>query len=290
LSGFGGEVRTGDGRSVMFAERGSRDGTPVLYVHGMPSCRFEQRFIPDAVLDRFGVRLVSWDRPGYGGSDPLAGDRVARISDALAVADHLGIDRFGLLAHSAGGSYAVTLAAVAPDRVERVVLSGGQMPYDDPETVSGLIEDQRSLIPVLAGGRSELIEAGVADHCASLLADPLSMLETARSLLSGRERALLERPEIRETFAHNLVAAIEQSSEGLLEDLLAWPHPFEVDLAAVVCPVVAVHGDLDDWEPLANLRRALAKIADVELIVLEGRSHYGPLLHPDLLVGSAAGA
>ena len=33
--------------------------------------------------------------------------------------------------------------------------------------------------------------------------------------------------------------------------------PFEFSLDAVQCPVIAVHGTMDDWEPLSNLRRIL---------------------------------
>ena len=61
-------------------------------------------------------------------------------------------------------------------------------------------------------------------------------------------------------------------------------RPFEVDLTSIRCPVRAVHGSLDDWEPLANLERVLAAVLDAQLFRLEGLNHFGPLLYPDLLV------
>jgi len=91
----------------------------VLYLHGQPGSRREQLLIPAEVLERFGVRLISVDRPGYGNTDPLPGDRLARSSDVLTVCDALQIDSFPLVAVSAGGSYALALAGSAPDRVER---------------------------------------------------------------------------------------------------------------------------------------------------------------------------
>jgi pimeloyl-ACP methyl ester carboxylesterase len=39
---------------------------------------------------------------------------------------------------SSGGSYALTLAALAPQRVTRVVLSSAQMPYDDDASLADL--------------------------------------------------------------------------------------------------------------------------------------------------------
>ncbi len=41
-----------------------------------------------------GIQLVSYDRPGYGGSSPDPGHSVAdRAADVRAIADSLGIDR-----------------------------------------------------------------------------------------------------------------------------------------------------------------------------------------------------
>jgi pimeloyl-ACP methyl ester carboxylesterase len=47
-----------------------------------------------AVLDHPGVRLITFDRPGYGGTDPLAGATVTeRAGDAIAVLDANGVAR-----------------------------------------------------------------------------------------------------------------------------------------------------------------------------------------------------
>jgi pimeloyl-ACP methyl ester carboxylesterase len=273
-----------DGRRIAYLERGPTGGTTALYLHGMPGSRHEQRLIPDAVLDRFGVRLVSCDRPGYGATDPLAGDRIARSRDVFTVADHLGVERFPLMAVSAGGSYALTVAAAAPDRVERVVLAGAQMPYDDESAIATLLADQLALLPFLRDGRNELVDVGATDFRAKVLTDPWSLFESAWATLSAPERAFLEQPEVRATFERNVVEGLRSSAEGLVADLVTWPHPFEINVADVGCPIAAVHGQIDDWEPLANLRRILGLVSDVDLIVLEDRNHLGPLLLPDLLM------
>lgn len=284
-----GVVIGADGRRITYLDRGPSDGKAVLYLHGMPGSRHEQGLIAEAVLDRFGVRLISCDRPGYGGTDPVDGDRIARSRDVLAVADHLGVDRFPLMAVSAGGTYAVTVAAIAGDRVERLVLVGAQMPYDDESAISTLLPDQLALLPFLRDGRNELVDAGAEDFRAKILADPWSLFDSAWATLSPHERAFLERPDVRASFEEDMVDGVRASAEGLVADLLTWTRPYEVSLDDVRCPIAAVHGEDDDWEPLTNLRRILGRLADVELIVLEGRNHLGPLLRPDLVVSLAAG-
>jgi pimeloyl-ACP methyl ester carboxylesterase len=261
----------------------------VFYLHGQPGCRLEQRLIPDEVLERFGVRLVSFDRPGYGDTDPLPGDRVARIGDLFTVADHLDVERFPLMAISAGGSYALTAAVVAPDRVERVVLAGGQMPYDDESAITTLLPDQLAMLPFLREGRTALVEAGSEEFRAQRLAEPSALSDDSLATMSTPEREFVSRPDVQKAFVDDMTTGLRASAEGLIADALAWPQPFEVDVRQVRCPVVAVHGDIDDWEPLANMRRILSCVPDSELIVLEGRNHLGPMLHPDLLVGLAVG-
>jgi alpha/beta hydrolase fold len=50
-----------------------------------------------------GVRLISFDRPGYGGSSPAAFGLASIAADAHAVADELGVARFATLGMSGGG-------------------------------------------------------------------------------------------------------------------------------------------------------------------------------------------
>ncbi|MBC7778510.1 MAG: alpha/beta fold hydrolase, partial [Proteobacteria bacterium] len=61
-------VRLPDGRRLTYAQYGDPAGVPVLYCHGFPGSRLEARQT-DAVARRLGVRVIAFDRPGYGGSD-----------------------------------------------------------------------------------------------------------------------------------------------------------------------------------------------------------------------------
>ena len=275
-----------DGRQVGYLDRGAADATPVLYLHGQPGSRREQLLIPDDTLERLGVRMISVDRPGYGNTDPLQGDRVARSLDVFTVCDALGVGTFPLIAVSAGGSYAVALAANS-GRVERLVLSSAQMPYDDLASIEGLQPGQLDLLPLVAMGRVDLVVEVFDLVREALLADPDGFMAPLMTTLSPSERAWADDPRIREMLAADMAEGVRRSGDGFLDDMLSWPEPFEVNVADVQCPVRAVHGTADDWEPLPNLQRILAQIADTELVLLEGLNHLGPQLHPDLVVGLA---
>ena len=67
-----------DGRVLMFAEYGPGDGLPVLSFHGTPQCRLRVA-LTVGVTTGLGIRLITYDRPGCGGSDRMAG----RVSGRL---------------------------------------------------------------------------------------------------------------------------------------------------------------------------------------------------------------
>ncbi len=68
-------LHASDGRALSVAQWGDPYGTPVLQLHGTPGSRLDRH--PDEALVRAaGVRLVTFDRPGYGGSDRHRGRRV----------------------------------------------------------------------------------------------------------------------------------------------------------------------------------------------------------------------
>ena len=109
-----GMITTKDGRTIGFADYGTPDQTALLWCHGGPGSRFEPAFFAEAA-SRAGLRLIGIDRPGYGFSTPQPGRTIGGwVPDAIAVLDHLGIDRLLVAGASTGGAYALALAAQSP--------------------------------------------------------------------------------------------------------------------------------------------------------------------------------
>ena len=95
-------IELSDGRTLAYAEYGDPDGTPVFCFHGVIGSRLMWSLAADEASDR-GIRLVAQDRPGFGGSDFQAGRRLLDWpGDVCALADHLGVDRFGVVGFSGG--------------------------------------------------------------------------------------------------------------------------------------------------------------------------------------------
>ncbi|MFJ2744745.1 alpha/beta fold hydrolase [Streptomyces sp. NPDC087440] len=134
----------------------------VLAVHGWFADRAAYAAVmPDLDLETFRYAFV--DLRGYGEALNTAGDFTTRegAGDVLAVADHLGWERFSVVGHSMGGSVVQRIAAAVPQRVRRMVgvspvpASGLPMPPEHWELFAGAAdrpENRRAILDLTTGG------------------------------------------------------------------------------------------------------------------------------------------
>ena len=109
---------------------GPADGQPVIALHGwLDNAASFARLAPKLP----GLRIVALDFAGHGHSDHRpAGAGYALwdyAHDVLQVAEQFGWQRFALLGHSMGAIVSVLLAGALPERVERLALIDGLIPY-----------------------------------------------------------------------------------------------------------------------------------------------------------------
>ena len=97
------------GRRLRVVEGGDPLGFPVLVHMGTPTSGL--LFAPHArVAEACGIRLVSYDRPGYGESTARPGRTIAdSADDVAAVAEALGIGRLGVWGFSGGPPHGLAL-------------------------------------------------------------------------------------------------------------------------------------------------------------------------------------
>jgi pimeloyl-ACP methyl ester carboxylesterase len=142
----------------------------VCWHHGTPNLG-----TPPAPLfeagEWLGIRWVSFDRPGYGGSTAAPGRTMASVAaDLTTLADTLGIGTFALMGYSGGGSYALGSAAVLGERVEAVVTFAAIAPYDAEglDWYDGMIPSGLASLRAAAAGR----EAKVRHEASGVEYDP----------------------------------------------------------------------------------------------------------------------
>jgi pimeloyl-ACP methyl ester carboxylesterase len=117
-------VRLATGPRLHYAEFGSPDGRPILFLHGWPDSWFTFSRVVEHLPDDF--RAIAIDQRGYGDSDrPDSGYSIAELADdAIAFLDALGIQRATLVGHSFGSFVARCAAIAHPERVAALALIG----------------------------------------------------------------------------------------------------------------------------------------------------------------------
>lgn len=132
---------------------GPEDGIPVIALHGwLDNAASFSRLAP--LLP--GLRIVALDFAGHGHSDhrPAGGSYAIwdYAHDVLQVAEQFGWQRFSLLGHSMGAIVSVLLAGAMPERVERLALIDGLIPYTgEPDTAPQKLGEALKAQLALAG-------------------------------------------------------------------------------------------------------------------------------------------
>jgi pimeloyl-ACP methyl ester carboxylesterase len=137
-----------DGRSLAYTDCGEPAGPLVVYFHGAPTSRLDLVGAEES-FRAFGVRVVSPDRPGYGGSSPQAGRGFNDWApDVAALADHLGAERFAVMGLSSGGPYAVACAALLPERIVSAGVVAGVTDMGWPGAWEGYEQSEATLMRI----------------------------------------------------------------------------------------------------------------------------------------------
>lgn len=122
-----------DGVRLACRDRGG-PGQPVILLHGLAGHAGEWDAL--ARLLGPGRRVVTVDQRGHGAAErhPQDVSRAAYVSDAIAVADQLDLERPVLIGQSLGGHTAMLTAAAHPERVRALVLVEAAPGRADPNT------------------------------------------------------------------------------------------------------------------------------------------------------------
>jgi pimeloyl-ACP methyl ester carboxylesterase len=271
-------VRSADGRQLAVRVSDNPAGLPVVYLHGTPGSRVGP-FPRGRVLYELGVRLISFDRPGYGGSDRQPGRRVASVArDVEAIADHLGLDTFAVVGRSGGGPHALACAALLPDRVTRagVLVSLAPWEAEGLDWFAGMAESNVREFTT-AATKPELLIATLAQVADEIKADPVSHVSTLRLEMPEADRRVVGDTGILQLLADNFAEALRESAAGWADDNFALITPWGFDLSDIQMPVLLWYGKYDVFSPAAHTRWLAGQIPNAELWIGSDAAHFGAL-------------
>jgi pimeloyl-ACP methyl ester carboxylesterase len=246
----------------------------VVLCHSAPGAGI---FDPDPVETQArNVRLISVDRPGYGGSHSVAAGAWATVAsaadDLAAVLDGLHVERVGVVGWSAGGRVALALAARRPDLVDRVVVLATPAPDDE---VPWIAPEQRDALDRLRALAPEEAHAALGERLGSVVPEDLNSPEALWLLgACSADDAVLQSDDVRARLGEMLQAAFAQGARGLAADIAGYClQPWGFEPAEVQAKTLLVYGSSD---PVADPRHGRwwhSRLPDAHLEVVPGAGH-----------------
>jgi pimeloyl-ACP methyl ester carboxylesterase len=260
-------ITLADGRRLCWHEFGDPGGSPVLYTAGTPVSGLGGAAYDEAARAA-GLRWVSPDKPGYGGSDYQGKRRVSSWGDDLAaLAGHLGLDHVALAGESGGAPFTLTAAHQLTDRVSVVALiaAGGPASRDERagqktrnRVMGWLARNAPALNTVqVAAMRRELASPARRDR--ALHRDMAATPEARHAALRIEYEAVAD--------------ALRQGTRATVQELALTKRPWPFPLSQVKTPVHLWHGELDRNAPIAFARRLARELPNATLHVSDSSGH-----------------
>ena len=264
-----------DGRTIEVLDGGDPDGLGVLFHGGSPSAVADY-----APLDRIGreqgLRIVTYSRPGYGGSTPrpAPGRYADDVEESTLILDHLGIGDFLTFGWSGGGPRALACAALLPDRCLAAATLAGVGPYHGVglDWFAGMAEENHAEYHAAEQGW-DVYESYLAEHFLPVLqASPEELAESMGGLVTPVDQATMVgdfADWLSRTFRH----AGAQGVVGVRDDGIAAVTPWGFDLADIRVPVVVWQGRQDAMVPFAHGEWLAAAVPGARSHLLEDEGH-----------------
>ena len=225
-------------------------------------------------------RVVTLDPRGNGRSDrpgsAAAYDQQAYIDDALAVMDHLGLERSVVIGFSIGGLHVLAFAAQHPGRVAGVVTIAASLPLGSPIRARAVALAATASEPSRTDGwfkaNPRLWRRGPAEY-----------RDFARYFFGQ----FFSEPHSTKGYEDAVGWALETTGEALATEwegraVVESPEETLALLSRVTAPVLAIHGTDDRISP-AERSEQIARLTGGRLALLEGSGH-GPLVRDPVKV------
>jgi pimeloyl-ACP methyl ester carboxylesterase len=266
-----GRLTLRDGRTLAWREYGPNNGRPHLRFQGTPGSRYSRHPHEDS-YDRHQVRVILFDRPGYGASSRLPGRGISAVADdAVELLDHLGLDVVHVAGGSGGGPHALAFAARYPERVRAATVVVGAAPIEEAD-LSEMIELNREAW-YAAHESWDAMHALVAPIRDQMLLDPLAGFRAVMEAAPESDKAVMNDPEWQRVLIESVTEALRPGAEGWADEAMALTLPWDFDPSGVKCSVTWWHGEHDANGPIGAVRRLLERMPDVDLRLWSDAGH-----------------
>lgn len=277
-----------DRRKLAFCEYGDPDGFPVFYAHGGPGSRLEGGIF-HATAARFGFRLIALDRPGMGRSDFHAGRTLLDYPrDLAALADALGIARFGSIGWSSGGAHTTVCSHSLMQRLAFNISLAGYTNFAELPGAAGMLKAPADRLSVsLSRHTPRIFQSMFSLMHFFINRFPESYYTELLRTVNDSDHQVCRDPKFKAHFLADQKEAFAQGSQGVTLDAAIHYLDWGICLKDITGKFHLFHGTQDNLVPIEYARHIAAHAPGCVLHELEGMGHLFPVDHQDLIFQTA---
>lgn len=247
-----------NGIEMAWEEYGPAEGLPVLLAHAFPLRGALWAAQAAALAREAGCHVIVPDLRGFGTTaappGPYPMDLLA--ADVLALADHLGIERFVLGGISMGGYIAFALLRAAPQRLRGLILTDTKANADTDEG---------------RAGRETMAQLAEREGSPAVAEVMLPRLLSATGIANADLTAT-----VREWIAANSPQGIAAATRGM-----ALRPDSTALLSQIACPTLILSGDQDATTPVHDAQAMFEAIPEAKLEIIPDAGHLSNLEAPE---------
>jgi pimeloyl-ACP methyl ester carboxylesterase len=268
------------GFELAYDEYGDRDGVPVFFCHGWPSSRTMAQ-LTDHSARELGVRIISPDRPGINRSSFQPNRKLTDWPPVVQqLADHLGIERFYVLAVSGGAPYAFVTAWAMPERVRAIAVVSGAPPIVELTDHRGLLRLYRWMLALHRMRPALLRKLFYVARPVATLHMPVRFRPLFLKLFRPSDAAALRDDAAFEACFESARRAWRGSADGLMTDAEVYAQPWGFRLEDVNVPVRFWHGTDDRAFSIGVAEDVAKRLPNCRTFYIEKAGHYSlPIRH-----------
>jgi len=267
------DVTLRDGRTLHVYDVGDPDGNVVVEHHGTPGSGLP--YPPDIERARErALRIIRYDRAGYGGSTPNPGRSVVDVvADVEDVLDSLGVERYVSLGGSGGCPHSFAGGARS-ERCLAAAAIAAPTPYPAAglDWLAGMGEQNVEEFGAAFAGPEKLEPFLERDAAEVSAATPEQIKDVMASLLPPVDAAVLT-GERAEHWKRSSDRALAQGIPGWRDDDLAFVKPWGFGLDEIRVPTLLWQGVQDKMVPVAHGRWLAERVSGVEAHISEEDGH-----------------
>jgi pimeloyl-ACP methyl ester carboxylesterase len=187
----------------------------ILFFHGFPGSHIQARGL-EKFVKKHDFGLIAVDRPGYGQSSFFKpGDFKTHLDNILELLSSLNIQKFSILGVSGGAPMSYLMASQVPERIQKLIIVGGLIPYDSKSRKLFSVYQSRVL-----RFRKWIPSSVIVPLTNSILKyyGPEKKLQRFMTFLNEADKKALNNSENQLLILQSMIEARRQQSNGIVWD------------------------------------------------------------------------